>query len=80
MADADDDDDDWGDDDGWGAAAAKDPPDRTRRVPTDPPHGKRPPPIYPEDFELAALRLEANDRVTSFLRRVGELALSLIHI
>ena len=69
-----DDDDDWGDDDGWGAAAAKDPPDRTRRVPTDPPHGKRPPPIDPEDFELAALRLEANDRVTSFLRRVGELA------
>lgn len=69
-----DDDDDWGDDDGWGDAAAKDPPDQTRRVPTDPPRDGNRPPIDPEDFELAALRLEANDRVASFLRRVGELA------
>ena len=69
-----DDDDDWGDDDGWGDAAAKDPPDQTRRVPTDPPQDGNRPPIDPEDFELAALRLEANDRVASFLRRVGELA------
>ena len=69
-----DDDDDWGDDDGWGDDAAKeDPPDRTRRVPTDARRGKRPT-TDPEDFELAALRLEANDRVGAFLRRVGELA------
>ena len=70
-------DDGWGDDDDdWGDEKQidKSEPARVNSAPVHlPPPAPAPPDADPEDFELAALRLEANDRVGSFLRRVGEL-------
>ena len=69
-------DDGWGDDDDdWGDEKQIDKSEPARRpAPVHlPPPVPAPPAADPEDFELAALRLEANDRVGSFLRRVGEL-------